>query len=82
MKILVTGANGQLGSEMRVASANYPQHEFDFTDYQELNICDADAVERYFAENSFDFIVNCAAYTAVHSLGLWEMTDYLAHFFL
>jgi dTDP-4-dehydrorhamnose reductase len=65
MKILVTGANGQLGSEMRVASANYPQHEFDFTDYQELNICDADAVERYFAENSFDFIVNCAAYTAV-----------------
>jgi len=65
MKILITGANGQLGSEMRVISAQYPNIEFEFTDYQELNICDAEAVDKFVSGKSFDFLVNCAAYTAV-----------------
>ena len=65
MKILVTGANGQLGNEMRVLAATYPQHEYFFTDVQELDICDEQAVRAFVADNRVDVIVNCAAYTAV-----------------
>lgn len=65
MKILITGANGQLGNEMRVIAKSNAQHEFVFTDVQELNICDKDAVNAFFKEGHFDFVVNCAAYTAV-----------------
>ena len=39
MNILVTGANGQLGNEMRVLSAENQQHTYFFTDVQELDIC-------------------------------------------
>lgn len=65
MKILVTGSNGQLGNEMRVLSAQYPQYEYIFTDVAELNICDEAAVLAFVEANTVDFIVNCAAYTAV-----------------
>ena len=64
-KILITGANGQLGSEIRVASAQFPQFRFFFTDVTELDICNREAVHAYMAENHMDGIVNCAAYTAV-----------------
>ena len=40
MNILVTGANGQLGNEMRALSAENGQHTYFFTDVQELDICD------------------------------------------
>jgi len=63
--ILVTGSNGQLGSEMRVISGAYPDFKFIFTDVQELDITDSDAVTKFFSKNQPDFIVNCAAYTAV-----------------
>ena len=63
--ILITGANGQLGSEIRVASAHFPQFRFFFTDVTELDICNREAVHAYMAENHMDGIVNCAAYTAV-----------------
>ena len=65
MKILVTGSNGQLGNEMREISQKFPQHSFIFTDVNELNICDKDAVLSFFKKENPDFIVNCAAYTAV-----------------
>lgn len=65
MKILVTGANGQLGNEMRVLSAENQQHTYFFTDVQELDICDEQAVRTFVADNQIDVIVNCAAYTAV-----------------
>ncbi|EJX09801.1 dTDP-4-dehydrorhamnose reductase [gut metagenome] len=65
MKILVTGANGQLGNEMRLLAKEHPQHMYCFTDVQELDICDSDAVWSYVAENQIELIVNCAAYTAV-----------------
>ena len=39
MRILVNGANGQLGNEMRRLSAENPQHSYLFTDVQELDIC-------------------------------------------
>ena len=65
MNILITGANGQLGNEMRVLAAQYPMHTYFFTDVQELDICKEDAVRAFVKENGIDVIVNCAAYTAV-----------------
>ena len=64
-KILVTGANGQLGSELRELSAKYTDYEFTFTDVAELNILDIDALDAFCGANKFDFLINCAAYTAV-----------------
>ena len=63
-KILVTGANGQLGSEIRHISADFP-FEFIFTGSSELDITDKEAVRDYFEKNSIDVVINCAAYTAV-----------------
>ncbi|MBK7099011.1 MAG: dTDP-4-dehydrorhamnose reductase [Sphingobacteriales bacterium] len=64
-KILVTGANGQLGSEIRRLETNFPEYKFLFTDYEELSIIDEEAVEKFFEENRPDYCINCAAYTAV-----------------
>lgn len=65
MNILVTGANGQLGNAMRDASAAHPQHTYFFTDVQELDICDAQAVQDFVCDHAIGLVVNCAAYTAV-----------------
>lgn len=65
MKILVTGSKGQLGSDMQDISSQYPELIFDFTDIEELDLTDANAVDDYFAKSRFDFCINCAAYTAV-----------------
>lgn len=64
MNILVTGANGQLGNELRIASRQYGDN-FIFTDVAELDITDADAVRKALADNNIDIVVNCAAYTNV-----------------
>ena len=64
-KILVTGANGQLGNELRLMSENFPQFEYLFTDIAELDICNAEAVDAFVEQNKVDAIINCAAYTAV-----------------
>lgn len=63
--ILVTGANGQLGNSIRRLADGYPQFAFVFTDVETLDICDAPAVEAFVREKRFDYILNCAAYTAV-----------------
>ena len=63
--ILVTGANGQLGNELRVLSESCHNIHFIFTDQAELDITDSEAVMHYVAQQPVDFIVNCAAYTAV-----------------
>ena len=65
MNILITGANGQLGNEMRVLSALHPKHPYFFTDIAELDICDKVAVSAFVEANAIDLIVNCAAYTNV-----------------
>lgn len=65
MKILVTGANGQLGNEMQVLAKENPQHTYYFTDVEELDICNKEAIWAYVAEKQIELIVNCAAYTAV-----------------
>ena len=64
MNILVTGANGQLGSEMRRLGAVSPNN-YIFTDVAELDITNADAVMNAVKVASVDIIVNCAAYTNV-----------------
>ncbi|MDL2302854.1 dTDP-4-dehydrorhamnose reductase [Dysgonomonas sp. OttesenSCG-928-D17] len=64
--ILVTGANGQLGSEIRRISAGHEDNfRFFFTDVAELDITDAKAIDAFVKENEIKYIVNCAAYTAV-----------------
>lgn len=63
--ILVTGANGQLGNEMRVLSAEHKEHNYFFTDVAELDICNEQAVMTFVKEYDIHVIVNCAAYTAV-----------------
>ena len=64
LNILITGANGQLGSELRRLSAS-SANNFIYTDVAELDITDAAAVERFVAEHRIDVIENCAAYTNV-----------------
>lgn len=65
MNILITGANGQLGNEMRVLSAVHPKHTYFFTDIAELDITDKAAVFAFVEANAIELIVNCAAYTNV-----------------
>jgi dTDP-4-dehydrorhamnose reductase len=65
MNILVTGCNGQLGTEVRNLAATHSRHHYIFTDYQELDICDEQAVEAAVEQTQADCIVNCAAFTAV-----------------
>jgi len=65
MKILITGANGQLGTELRNLAPEYSQAQFVFTDIQELDITNPEAVDQMVAAEGIDIIINCAAYTAV-----------------
>ncbi len=62
--ILVTGGNGQLGSEVRELSSTNPNNFF-FTDVGELDISNKEAIEAFVLTNKIDTIINCAAYTAV-----------------
>lgn len=66
MKILVTGANGQLGNEIRKKTAEIKSpFLYIFTDYNELDITDEKSVMLFLDEHKPDFLINCAAYTAV-----------------
>lgn len=64
MNILVTGANGQLGNEMRIVSRKSADN-YIFTDVAELDITDLSAVRSMVAANNVEVIINCAAYTNV-----------------
>jgi dTDP-4-dehydrorhamnose reductase len=64
-KIVVTGAGGQLGRELQVASANYSQFEFIFLTKEDLSINDSTSVANFFLKARPAFCINCAAYTAV-----------------
>ena len=63
--ILVTGANGQLGSEIRQLESTYSNYDFLFLDRDDLDITDEKAVKYFFKENEISFCINAAAYTAV-----------------
>jgi dTDP-4-dehydrorhamnose reductase len=79
--ILVTGANGQLGSEIQHLSKNY-QYQFLYTDVADLDISKKEAVMEYLKKNAVDALINCAAYTAVDraetDLATANMVNHLA----
>lgn len=64
-KILVTGANGQLGSEIKVLSESYPKHEWIFADRTKITLNDLDLLEIQLKQIQPDIIFSCGAYTAV-----------------
>ena len=64
-KILVTGANGQLGSEIKVLASQYPHFDFVFTDIDDFPLDKAEEIIANFKGIQPDIVINCAAYTAV-----------------
>ena len=65
MKILITGSNGQLGSEIRELSAKYKKLELIFKDLPGLDICNFNLIQTFIENNNINAVINCAAYTAV-----------------
>ena len=63
--ILITGANGQVGSELRALAKDTTQDTFLFTDAADLDITNEVAVKTYFANHNITVCINCAAFTAV-----------------
>tara|TARA_R110002020_G_scaffold85914_1_gene211654 strand:- start:93372 stop:93581 length:210 start_codon:yes stop_codon:yes gene_type:complete len=59
--ILVTGANGQLGSEIQYLATDFTQYNFFFTDASELDITKKESLAQYIEENKIQAIINCAA---------------------
>lgn len=64
-KVLVTGANGQLGKELRQLEKAWPQFDFLFLSREDLPIHHFELVRQFFAAEHPDYLINCAAYTAV-----------------
>jgi dTDP-4-dehydrorhamnose reductase len=64
-RILITGANGQLGNELKVVSKNFYGYEYIFTDIDTLDITSAEQAEEFIKKNRPDWIINCAAYNFV-----------------
>ena len=65
MNILITGSEGQLGSEIRDVAGNYKDFHFYFMDLPELDICNNKQLDIFFTENNINSVINCAAYTEV-----------------
>ena len=65
MVVLVTGANGQLGQSIQFIANQYPNVQFIYTDYQELDITNFESCHTVFAKYKPQFCINTAAYTAV-----------------
>jgi dTDP-4-dehydrorhamnose reductase len=63
--ILITGAQGQLGNEFRFLAFTHPMFHFIYTDVADLDITKPKAVLNFFNKNKPNFVINCAAYTAV-----------------
>jgi len=64
MKILITGANGQVGQELRLHASQF-SHQTIATDHQNIDICNKNAIESSIQEHKPDILINAAAYTAV-----------------
>lgn len=64
-KILVTGANGQLGQCIQKIAGQYPEIKFDFKSSNELEITDKKALLNAFDQGLYEYCINCAAYTDV-----------------
>ena len=64
-KILVTGANGQLGQSIRRLESTTSGFDFIYVDHEELDLTDVEAISLFFGDHDFNVVVNCAAHTAV-----------------
>lgn len=64
-KILITGSNGQLGRCLADVAEHYPDYDFHFKTSKELDITTKEQIRSLFAQEKFDYCINCAAYTAV-----------------
>lgn len=79
-KILVTGATGQLGSELKVLAPSYSQFEWVFADRSLLDLSDLETISNVLDQIQPQIILNCAAYTAVDKAELeTELADILNH---
>jgi dTDP-4-dehydrorhamnose reductase len=65
MKVLITGSNGQLGSEVRELAANYNKLDLVLKNSHDLDICNFDELQNFIIKNNIISVINCAAYTAV-----------------
>ena len=65
MNVLITGSNGQLGSEIRDLQGHYDSINIILKDLPELDICDFEKVSNFITNNNIKSVINCAAYTAV-----------------
>jgi len=65
MNVLITGANGQLGRCIRQVADEFPMLDLAYTDVEELDITSQADLDAYFHDHRVDYLVNCAAYTAV-----------------
>ena len=65
MKVLITGSNGQLGSEIKDLASGYENLECIFRDLPELDICDTKALTSCIVDENINTVINCAGYTAV-----------------
>ena len=82
LNILVTGSNGQLGSELKMLNdkCSMLNYRCFFTDKEELDITKKEDIEEFVNRNSIDLIINCAAYTAVDKAeSQKEITDLINH---
>lgn len=77
MKILVTGAGGQLGKCFKKASLNYPAFDFTFTTSEDLDLSQFAVVGAYMRREKFDICINCAAYTKVEQAEKEQEMAYL-----
>ena len=65
MKVLITGSNGQLGSEIKELASEYENLECIFKDLPELDICDTEVLNTFIIDQHINAVINCAGYTAV-----------------
>jgi dTDP-4-dehydrorhamnose reductase len=65
MRVLITGSNGQLGSEIKELATNYKKVDFIFKDLPELDICNFKALQAFIIDHNINAVINCAAYTSV-----------------
>ena len=65
MRVLITGSNGQLGSEIRELETNYKKLDLEFKDLPELDICNFNLLKSFIVDNNINAVINCAAYTDV-----------------
>ena len=65
MRVLITGSNGQLGSEIKELALIMKTLECIFTDLPDLDICDTEALNKFIIDQHINTVINCAAYTSV-----------------